>query len=112
SFPAMARYTGNLRFRNFFRVFWALALATSLIAYTASVTPDRRATLDRISADSLKGHISFLASDLLEGRDTPSRGLDVAAEYLASPDARPPVTTATFKRCTSSKPSNPWTAPN
>ena len=40
--------------------------------------------LDRISADSLKGHLSFLASDLLEGRDTPSRGLDLAAEYIAA----------------------------
>ncbi len=40
--------------------------------------------LDRISADSLKGNLSFLASDLLEGRDTPSKGLDLAAEYIAA----------------------------
>ena len=33
--------------------------------------PDERAALDRISADSLKGHLSFIASDLLEGRATP-----------------------------------------
>jgi hypothetical protein len=62
----------------------ALALAATLAAYTASVTPDRRATLARISAQSLEGHVSFLASDLLEGRGTPSRGLDVAAEYIAA----------------------------
>lgn len=37
-----------------------------------------------ISADSLRGNLSFLASDLLEGRATPSRGLDLAAEYIAS----------------------------
>lgn len=37
-----------------------------------------------ISAQSLKGHLSFLASDLLEGRGTPSRGLDLAAEYIAA----------------------------
>src|SRR6185503_13260226 len=61
-----------------------LALAMSLAAYTAAITPDRKATLDRISAQSLQGHVSFLASDLLEGRDTPSRGLDIAAEYIAS----------------------------
>jgi hypothetical protein len=42
------------------------------------------AALQSIRADSLKGHVSFLASDLLEGRNTPSRGLDLAAEYLAS----------------------------
>jgi Peptidase family M28 len=63
---------------------WALALAASLAAYTASVTPDRRAILARIAAQSLEGHVSFLASDLLEGRGTPSRGLDIAAEYIAA----------------------------
>src|SRR5437762_9490200 len=40
--------------------------------------------LDRITARSLRGHLSFLASDLLEGRSTPSRGLDLAAEYIAA----------------------------
>ncbi len=40
--------------------------------------------LDRITPDSLRGHLSFLASDLLEGRDTPSKGLDLAAEYIAA----------------------------
>jgi hypothetical protein len=40
--------------------------------------------LSRIAAESLRGHLSFLASDLLEGRDTPSRGLDLAAEYIAA----------------------------
>jgi hypothetical protein len=39
---------------------------------------------DDIQADSLRGKVSFLASDLLEGRDTPSRGLDIAADYIAS----------------------------
>jgi Zn-dependent M28 family amino/carboxypeptidase len=40
--------------------------------------------LRRISAGSLRGHLSFIASDLLEGRGTPSRGLDLAAEYIAA----------------------------
>jgi len=40
--------------------------------------------LDRISSDSLRGHLSFLASDLLEGRESPSKGLDLAAEYIAA----------------------------
>jgi Zn-dependent M28 family amino/carboxypeptidase len=67
-----------------------LALALPLIAFAQSggwdtqVTPDRNVVLDSISADSLKGHLSFLASDLLEGRGTPSRGLDLAAEYIAA----------------------------
>src|SRR5882762_10438316 len=66
------------------RSFWTLAVASSLAAYTATLTPNRKLTLDRISAQSLQGHIWFLASDLLEGRDTPSRGLDIAAEYIAA----------------------------
>lgn len=42
------------------------------------------ATMNRVSANSMRGHLSFLASDLLEGRGTPSRGLDLAAEYIAA----------------------------
>ena len=48
------------------------------------LTPDTSAALERISADSLRGHLSFIASDLLEGRGTPSRGQDLAAEYIAA----------------------------
>src|ERR671932_679559 len=43
-----------------------------------------RAALERVSADSMRGHLSFLSSDRLEGRNTPSRGLDLAAEYIAA----------------------------
>jgi hypothetical protein len=53
-------------------------------ASSPTVTPAVRECLDRISPDSLRGHLSFLASDLLEGRGTPSRGLDIAAEYIAA----------------------------
>jgi Zn-dependent M28 family amino/carboxypeptidase len=43
-----------------------------------------RAVAEHIKASSLRGHLSFLASDLLEGRDTPSRGLEIAGEYIAA----------------------------
>ncbi|HKG15947.1 MAG TPA: M28 family peptidase [Pyrinomonadaceae bacterium] len=42
------------------------------------------AALDSISAEDMRGHLSFIASDALEGRKTPSRGLDIAAEYIAA----------------------------
>jgi hypothetical protein len=48
------------------------------------VRPAVRAALEGIGAAGLRGHLSFIASDLLEGRDTPSRGLDIAAEYIAA----------------------------
>ena len=33
-----------------------------------------------ITAENLRGYLTFIASDALQGRDTPSQGLDVAAE--------------------------------
>jgi hypothetical protein len=72
------------------RVSLAIALAFAAAppgvarAQAPELSADQSAALGRISADSLRGHLSFLASDLLEGRDTPSRGLDLAAEYIAA----------------------------
>ena len=59
----------------------ALAFALSFARLPGAELPPE---LGRITADSLRGHVSFLASDLLEGRNTPSRGLDIAAEYIAA----------------------------
>jgi len=36
------------------------------------------------SADAFRAHVAFLADDLLEGRDTGSRGYDIAARYVAT----------------------------
>ena len=47
-------------------------------------TPAEARLMRDVSANDLRGMLSFLSSDLLEGRDTPSRGLDLAAEYIAS----------------------------
>lgn len=54
------------------------------VSAKVDLTKERKAVIDRISADGLKGNLSFLSSDLLEGRGTPSRGLDLAAEYIAA----------------------------
>jgi hypothetical protein len=66
----------------------ALSLVVAALAVAgltaAELSPVSQAVLDRISSDSLKGHVSFLASDILEGRATPSKGQDVAAQYIAS----------------------------
>ena len=37
-----------------------------------------------ISPDQIQEHVAYLASDELRGRDTPSPGLEMAAEYLAA----------------------------
>ena len=56
-------------------------LACSAVAQTA---PPKDVFASHITANELKGDVSFLASDALEGRGTPSRGLDIAAEFIAS----------------------------
>lgn len=51
----------------------------------ASPAPEKyKAGLEAIMEKNLKSHVTFLSSDLLEGRDTASRGYDIAAEYIAS----------------------------
>ncbi|HEY0866966.1 MAG TPA: M20/M25/M40 family metallo-hydrolase [Fimbriimonas sp.] len=45
---------------------------------------ETRSAMQRVQPNSLKGHVSFLSSDLLLGRETPSVGLDLAAEYIAA----------------------------
>jgi hypothetical protein len=37
-----------------------------------------------IDAPDIDAHIQYLCSPALEGRDTPSRGLDEAARYIAA----------------------------
>src|SRR3954470_7254665 len=46
--------------------------------------PTLPSALNLITADGLRGNLSFLSSDALAGRYTPSPGLDVAAEFIAS----------------------------
>src|SRR2546429_3167475 len=39
--------------------------------------------VESISANQLREYLSFIASDEMEGRDTPSRGLDTTAKFIA-----------------------------
>ncbi len=76
-------------------VFGILAPLSAAKLPKYEITPDVQAALERISANSLRGNLSFIASDALEGRATPSRGLDLAADYIAAQFRRaglqPPV---------------------
>jgi hypothetical protein len=64
-------------------VFFAAA-AQAAAPQSFAPAPEVYRALASISGDSLRGNLSFLASELLEGRDTPSRGLDIAALYVAA----------------------------
>ena len=75
----------------------ALVLASLLVATFPATIPatfaqraTRRAAssvaqrgVDTISANQMKDYLTFIASDEMEGRDTPSRGLDTTAKFLA-----------------------------
>ena len=53
-----------------------------LAALLIGATPPQAAEMQ--SAERVRAHVEFLASDLLEGRDTGSRGHQIAANYVAS----------------------------
>ncbi len=61
-----------------------LLLSTPLSAASLAVPPDVATARDTIRPAGLASHIRFLADDLLEGRETGSRGFEIAARYVAS----------------------------
>jgi Zn-dependent M28 family amino/carboxypeptidase len=52
-------------------------------ATTASAADEGRKGAEQITAAQLKDYLYFVASDEMEGRDTPSRGLDTTAKFIA-----------------------------
>ncbi len=54
------------------------------IAEEATLPPEVVKATEDVNARTALAHIRFLASDELEGRASPSRGLDVAARYIAA----------------------------
>src|SRR5689334_24902150 len=80
------------------RFLMALVLASSLVV-TLPVTHAQRSSdkskkaeavsitaqrgVDTIAANQMRDYLTFIASDEMEGRDTPSRGLNTTAKFLA-----------------------------
>jgi Zn-dependent M28 family amino/carboxypeptidase len=82
------------------RRFISALVLTSLLVVTFPASYAQRATvnsakksavaktgaqrgIDTIAAAQLRDYLTFIASDEMEGRDTPSRGLDTTAKFLA-----------------------------
>jgi hypothetical protein len=61
-----------------FHSYTALAFL-SLLPASLSAAPG-----DSITPDAVKAHVTFLADDLLEGRDTGAKGHEIAARYVAT----------------------------
>jgi len=69
---------------------WGPLVATALVAgagcsgRAASTTGDPVQAMNSIEAGGIRGHMTFLADDMLEGRATGTRGYQLAARYVAA----------------------------
>lgn len=71
--------------------FWVLTILLSFILPSAAfaqsakvdVTAAEKKMAEGITAQHLSDYLHFVASDAMGGRDTPSQGLDITAEFLA-----------------------------
>jgi Zn-dependent M28 family amino/carboxypeptidase len=62
----------------------ALVLVLLPALHAQPLPPAAKAAAESISADRIRAHVRFLASDLLEGRGPGQRGGELAAEYIAT----------------------------
>lgn len=62
----------------------SVAFAQNAPVKVANSSAPKIGNVEAIRADRLKAHLEFIANDLLEGRNTPSRGLDIATWYVAT----------------------------
>lgn len=53
-------------------------------AARAAIRLPGRTSAEHITSGQLRDYLSFIASDEMEGRDTPSRGLNTAAKFIAT----------------------------
>lgn len=60
-----------------------MAVAHTLLLGTLALTGGFAVGFESLERDDLVAHLERLAAPELEGRDSPSRGLDLAADYLA-----------------------------
>ena len=65
-------------------MFTALALLLPILPAAGGNKVALEAALSAVSAEEIKTDLYFIASDDLEGRDTPSAGLNTAASYIRS----------------------------
>ena len=59
-------------------------LAAISLAASSGAQPVPPAPAPTFSADAFRAHVTFLADDLLEGREAGTRGFDIAARYVAT----------------------------
>ena len=60
----------------------SLLAPTALFAQSVKISPDERKAAEGVTAAQLSSYLHFVASDAMGGRDTPSQGLDITAEFI------------------------------
>ena len=71
--------------RNYLSAILLAAFIFNSLAFAqvkVKLTSDERRVADGVTADQLRNYLFFVASDEMEGRDTPSRGLDLTAKFI------------------------------
>jgi Zn-dependent M28 family amino/carboxypeptidase len=82
--PKRVSLTERILGRNPLIAVCCLAVAAANGQQHAKPAAPAKTVTGRVSPDALRAHVSFLASDAMQGRDTPSHELDIAAEYIAA----------------------------
>ncbi len=83
--------------KNLLALFLLLTFVFQSTAWAQTSTKAKsaaRLAADAITAEQLKDYLYFVASDEMEGRNTPSRGLDNTAKVMGTLPARWGVTPA------------------
>ncbi|MBL8048455.1 MAG: M28 family peptidase [Chthonomonas sp.] len=62
---------------------FVVALASAATAPLMTLADAKKLATETITPEICRNRLTFIASDALMGRDTPSQGLDVAAEFIA-----------------------------
>lgn len=71
--------------KTFITFLLAISLLLPSLAFgqaAVKITPAERKMAEAITASQLSTYLHFVASDAMGGRDTPSQGLDITAEFL------------------------------
>ncbi len=70
--------------KNLFALLLVFAFVFPTLAQApVKISADERKIVDGVTASQLSDYLHFVASDEMEGRDTPSRGLDTVAKFMA-----------------------------
>ena len=60
----------------------ALLVPSLAFGQAVKISPAERKMANEITASQLSSYLHFVASDAMGGRDTPSQGLDITAEFI------------------------------